>query len=352
MEKSQPEAAAPAPAAPETPVAPAAPVTPVAAPKKKKTGLIVTIIIVVLALIGGSVAAFFLLRKNPTDVVADAFINTTKTITEKSGNVSFEASMKIDASSIFSVEAILNGKASKEGDVEANINVDLMGKDVSADVISKGGKLYAKIQNLSEVASMLSMFGAELPTGSTSVIKALEGEWFYTDAGSADITSMVNIPNVEEIEDLDMDKDKFNETFSVEPYSGDVVSAKKGDLYKLTLKDESLAQQGIDAIYLEIKDGEIVRVFTTADVQGISMTIDITFEFPESVNIEAPAGAKDMMTLMAGGSSSKYSSLLDIEDEEKYDDIYKLYDDLYDDLDEDDLDEDDYEALLKMLEDY
>lgn len=341
MEKNE-SAPAPAPAAPVATPAPA-PVEAPAAPKKKKTGLIVTIIIVILALIGGGVAAFFLLRKNPTDVVADAFINTAKTLSSDNSNVELDGSLKVSFSSIFSGDLTFKGKNSANGDMEAELGASLMGSNISADLISKDGKIYAKINGISKINSILDMFGGSafsIPANSASMLKSIENKWIYTEATASDLSAMIAVPGIESIEDIknvDINKEKFNEYFTVEAYSGDVVSKKLGDLYKLTIKDTSMTQ-GIDAFYIEVKDNNVVRLFATATVQGVTFTLDTTIAYPTSVEIIAPSEAKDLMTLMYGN----YPSILELDEED--DDYEDLLNSLLDDEDMD------YDDLLRMLD--
>lgn len=359
MEKTESAPAAapaptPAPAAAPAP-APAAAPAPAVAPKKKKTGLIITIIIVALALIGGGVAAFFLLRKNPTDVVADAFINTAKTLSEKSGSIEFDGAVKADASGLFSGNLTFNGKASKDGDIEANLAADVIGSKFSADLVVKDSTLYAKIDGIAEITSMLSMFGGSglLPAGSTSMLSAVEGKWFYVDTTSADLSTMIAVPGIEDIENADINKEEFNDYFTVEAYSGDVVSKKIGDLYKLTFKDASMSTQGVDSIYVEIKDNNLVRVYAVADAQGVSISIDITLTYPDSVKVEAPLGAKSLEELMISGYKTPSYIDFDDDDDDDYDFDYDYdYDDYLDLLDYDDIDDlsaEDLELLMQLL---
>ena len=331
-EKAAPVAEAPAEVTtPAQPVAADAP----AAPKKKKTGLIITIVIVILALIGGGVAAFFLLRKNPSDVVADAFVNTAKTLASKDANLDIDGSIKVDASSMLSAEATFKGKIAKNGDGKVEFGVDLMGTKVSADFAIKDKKAYVKLNNVNSLVSMLTMFGVDLPAGTSSIARSINDKWFYTDFDYVE-QNIPAIESLEKIKDKEISKEQFNDYFEVESYNGDVVSAKNGDLYKVTFKDKSIANNTVDSIYVEVKSNNIVRLFAAAEVSGISTIIDLSVNYPDSVDIEIPSNAKDLMELFGNGSSSRYSNILD--DDE-------------DDLDEDDLDEDDYKTLLKMLED-
>lgn len=275
--------------------------------KKKKTGLIVSIIALIVLIGGGVAAYFFLFKKSPVDTVAAAAVNTVNAYAKNEGNLDINGVI-----SFANMEVTLDAKIAKDKSAEAHLDLASMAK---LDLVLKDSVAYFNTEGLGSLLGMIGSFG--LPSEAVSAINLLDGEWFYVEQDVlSDMGTSISFDTTE-VENLDAES--FKKNFNVEVYNGDSIKSKFGTIYKITEK-EGNSFQGIDAVYVELKDDKVARIYMETNQEGIAIVFDMTITSPASIEITAPAGAKSLMEAFQGGLITEEEIEYDDDDVEDYED--------------------------------
>lgn len=364
-------APAPAPAPTPAPVAPTA--TPVApAAPKKKTGLIVGIIAAILLIGGGVVATIFFLAPK-----ADATADFNKAIAKViDGSENLKLTGTISAASLSGLNININSEFSgSKSFTEASLDMSelqslLPLSEVSLKIAANDQDSYFKAEGLSPI---LSSFDIDL--------SELEDSWYHfnafkyiTDAFMLNMDSETSdtfecVINSDEIIKAYSD----NSFFVLESYKGDEFTATIGDPYVAKIDINKLVDAANAAtktlqnsnclneyqeiepataddfedlvneaplIYIEMKNGKPVRLYSVIGDSTSAITLDLKIEYPANVNFEFPTEFKELTDFLGD-----YSQMIpyDIEDYDDYDYDYDY------DYDFDDLDDYDMGDLLDLL---
>lgn len=350
-------AAAPAPA--PTPVAEPAPAPVVAAPtagaaapvKKKKTGLIVGVTVGALALIGGGTAAAIILlnnNKGPENVeevlsesISSMLSGETNSII--SNNTAFDGVLSIEGAALGgSVNVNLSGETDgKVGKANIGVSANISGMDLSAnlDAIVNDSTLYARLNG---VKDLLENEYLSLMLSQYKSLKSIDGVWYkmpiksatnfkFTPTTSYGASSKCDVDAEELIEDREGLGEiyKANSFIIATKYTGSDIAKKKSDLYELSIDADklndfieavsekyvsnskckaatvdssaldSLKNSGLK-VYAEFENKGISRLYSTLSNAEMPVTfkLDLSISHPDSINIDAPSGAKSYEELV------------------------------------------------------
>jgi hypothetical protein len=192
--------------------------TPGGTPGKSKRGLLLMVaaVAVLVLLLGGGYVFGLYLPNRPSSIFAtslersgkavDALIDYSKTATaQQYKSYKLEGSLKLTASGT-TIDATLRGAYDKDANLNTTVDVSVLGKKITADVLSRqaaGSKSPDVYLRLSGIKPALDSYGL-------STLDSLDGQWISVDhtliegltsSVTQDMASAANVPTPAQIQD-------------------------------------------------------------------------------------------------------------------------------------------------------
>jgi hypothetical protein len=211
--------------------------------KKHLVSPLIGIIGAVFILGGASAATYFgyVLPNNPKNVLKTAVVNTlTSQQSEFNGAVKVAASSATDNTA---ANLSVNGSSAGKS-FDWNVNVDVSGVSLPAELRYTGDSLYFKFGDLNPLVTYASAFSPSLSTPAQQIATILSNKWIAIDSTMLDeggFNCLINQENSMKTADIAMLQSIYlkNPFISIVSSSSGTYNGKSVDVYKLSVNDDT-----------------------------------------------------------------------------------------------------------------
>lgn len=219
-------------------------------PPKKKRNKLKALLVVLLALGvlgGGSAAAYFgvIVPNKPENVLKTAFQNT---LNQKSVTATMSLDVKDTSSLAYKAAIVAKSDLNKKA-LGLTINTTVSGYKVGGEVRYVGTTAYVKVDDLSNIAKLISASGSEYGTLATELNSKVANKWFEIDStilkeAKLDCALGTDLSVSKEDYKVLADGFKQNPFLTITSTSSDTVNGQAVTKYQLSLDDKKADAYG------------------------------------------------------------------------------------------------------------